>query len=152
MAIVVIKEPNLRKLLAEQQLLLSTLPQPPSPVSTYLTAPVAPLTSVYHSRGCVELIEDQPALLCGGGKGDDEDATNPKRPSLLFDLLNAASRVDLDMEKTLSLTCDVLSKARCRSSKLTDNAQQLLGRIMELSACFKGLSEQQSTTPSSPEK
>ncbi|RNF26720.1 uncharacterized protein Tco025E_01045 [Trypanosoma conorhini] len=145
MSTVVIKAPNLRKLLAEQREMLPTLPQPPSPIATYLAAPVLPLTSVYHARGRVE---ESPVR----GRGDEEGEAAPeRRPSLLTDLLNAASRVSLDVEKTLDLTCQVLSRARCRSSDLSDNARESLGRVMELGACFNALPPPPPTTSSSPE-
>ncbi|ESL10775.1 hypothetical protein TRSC58_01486 [Trypanosoma rangeli SC58] len=148
MSTVVIKAPNLRKLLAEQQELLPALPHPPSPIATYLAAPVLPLTSVYHSRGGVECIEDRSARQCGDEEGD---VTTERQPSLLTDILGAASRVSLDVEKTLDLAYQVLSKARRRLPDLSDNARESLGRIVELGVCFNALPPPEPTATPPPE-
>ncbi|KEG12396.1 hypothetical protein DQ04_01751130 [Trypanosoma grayi] len=129
----VIKPPNLKKLLGEQQQLLVALPRPPTPSSVYLSAPVLPLTSVYHSRGAVTAIEDRPRCADGG---EDEAA---KEAPLLSELLNAAPRVSLDVEKTLSLACKVLAKAHCQSLELSGDARESLGRITDFGTCCPAL-------------
>lgn len=139
MSTVIIKPPNLPKLRAEQEKIFLTLQRPPSPIATYMTAPLPPLTNVYHSRdGRILLIETEQSTEGQQQQqeqqrprgADGEDAGGKQRP-LLADLLSAASRVNLDVEKTLALACNVLSKARSYSPELSEEARQSLGRITE---------------------
>ncbi|KAH9584146.1 hypothetical protein LSM04_007779 [Trypanosoma melophagium] len=141
MTAVVIKEPNLKKMMTEQQRMLSTLPTPPSPRRTYLTAPVAPLTSVYHSRGAVEAIEDKNPQQQQGEESRSLSKSDKKSEDipLLSELLSEPSRVTLEVEKTLSLACEVLTNARLHSTALSSDARETLARIAELSTCHPAL-------------
>ncbi|ORC91142.1 uncharacterized protein TM35_000061470 [Trypanosoma theileri] len=144
MTAIVIKEPNLKKMMAEQQQILSTLPTPPSPREIYLSAPVPPLTSVYHSRGPVEAIEDikpQQEKSCVG-KSTMKSGESP----LLSELLSEPSRLNLEVEKTLSLACEVLTHARTHAAPLSGDARDTLARIAELSTCYPALPPPPTTT------
>ncbi|KAG8348866.1 hypothetical protein ERJ75_001450800 [Trypanosoma vivax] len=115
MSTIVIKKPNLGKMLAEQHKITATLTCPPITPPEYLAAPLLPLTNTYHERGSVKLEPQKPEV----------DMTQKR----LSGLMQESSRINLDVEKTLELTQRVLSRACVGAEELSETAQQLLAGI-----------------------
>ncbi|AAZ11550.1 uncharacterized protein TEOVI_000208800 [Trypanosoma equiperdum] len=116
---VVIKKPNLKRLLAGQREELASFQPPVHPIPEYLGSPLPYLSNPYHIRGTLMAVEQEPE--------PNHEADGGKQ--LMADIMNERARICLEVEKTLALTCRVLDKAAQNDGELTELARESLARL-----------------------